>query len=145
MKANNAFSAGQYEEALKSFYEALAIKPGDNYASTQVDLIKKRQEKTRTEEADRQKDSLFYRYINLGDKAASEKSYEEAEVAYSEALKIKPDNALVISKISSLKQKANADSLEGVQKQKMLYISASWIVATKPWMKSLMMGRGWLS
>jgi tetratricopeptide (TPR) repeat protein len=29
-KANNAFSSGQYEQALKSYYEALALKPGDH-------------------------------------------------------------------------------------------------------------------
>jgi cytochrome c-type biogenesis protein CcmH/NrfG len=37
---------------------------------------------------------LFFRYISLGDKASSEKSYEEAEIAYREALKIKPDKRI---------------------------------------------------
>ena len=124
LKANNAYADNRYDEALKYYNDALAVQPDDEYAKNQFELIQKKQASAKIEEANRQKDSLFINYINAGDKALLNKSYDEASINYNEALKIKPDDSFAKSKVATAKQKKYDDSVYAVQTaSKALYTS----------------------
>jgi tetratricopeptide (TPR) repeat protein len=117
-KANTAFSANKFDDALKYYTAALALKPDDIYLNTQVQIIQKRIDAAKIEEDARRKDSSFQSYINAGDKLSNDKSYSAAKIAYEEALKIKPDNSIASARLQSIDQNIIADSVKTQQEKK---------------------------
>lgn len=117
-RANNAFTSSRYDDALKFYTAALALKPDDIYLNTQVQVIQKNIETAKIEEANRHKDSSFQSYINAGDKTLNDKQYNAARIAYLEALKIKPSDATALERLKKLDENIAADSVQTVQQKK---------------------------
>jgi hypothetical protein len=92
----------------------LKLKPGDVVALTKLKTVDK--QKALDEAEDK-----FKNYVNTGDKAIGEKSYQIAAVAYAEALKIKPGDASVKTKLNSVSQMIIADSLESSVNKTKIY------------------------
>ena len=123
-RANNAFTSSRYEDALKFYTAALALKPDDIYLNTQVQVIQKNIVTAKLEEENRRKDSSFQSYINAGDKILNDKQYNAARIAYLEALKIKPNEATALERLKKLDENVAADSLKTVQQKKeALYVN----------------------
>jgi tetratricopeptide (TPR) repeat protein len=117
-KANSAFSSNNFNDALKYYTAALALKPDDIYLNSQVEIIQKKMNEARIAEDMRRKDSSFQSYINAGDKLLNDKSNNAAKIAYQEALKLKPDNAIALQRLQSVDQNIVADSLKAQQQKK---------------------------
>lgn len=117
-RANNAFTSSRYDDALKFYTAALALKPDDIYLNTQVQVIQKNIETAKIEEANRHKDSSFQSYINAGDKTLNDKQYNAARIAYLEALKIKPRDATALERLKKLDENIAADSVQAIQQKK---------------------------
>lgn len=117
-RANNAFTSSRYDDALKFYTAALALKPDDIYLNTQVQVIQKNIETAKIEEANRHKDSSFQSYINAGDKTLNDKQYNAARIAYLEALKIKPSDVTALERLKKLEENIAADSVQTVQQKK---------------------------
>ncbi|HEX5150736.1 MAG TPA: hypothetical protein VFW07_04780 [Parafilimonas sp.] len=117
-RANEAFSSNRFDDALKYYTAALAIKPDDIYVNTQIQVIQKKMDAVKIEEDIRRKDSSFQSYINAGDKMLNDKSYIPARIAYQEALKIKPGNAIALQRLQAVDQNIVADSLKAEQQKK---------------------------
>lgn len=117
-RANNAFTSSRYDDALKFYTAALALKPDDIYLNTQVQVIQKNIETAKVGEEKRRRDSSFQSYINAGDKTLNDKQYNAARIAYLEALKIKPNDATALERLEKLDENIATDSLRIVQQKK---------------------------
>ncbi|MGN6211315.1 hypothetical protein [Parafilimonas sp.] len=117
-RANNAFTSSRYDDALKFYTAALALKPDDIYLNTQVQVIQKNIATAKIEEENRRKDSSFQSYINAGDKTLNDKQYNAARIAYLEALKIKPSDAAALDRLKKLDENIAVDSVKTVQQKK---------------------------
>lgn len=113
-KARQALTRNNYDDAIKNFSLALEVKPGDQYAVSQVAELQKKAANAKIETDNLQRDVLFDSYVKAGDKALSDNTYEEAINAYKEALKIKPGDSVAMGKLAQLNQKIEADSLAAV-------------------------------
>jgi tetratricopeptide (TPR) repeat protein len=124
LKANNALSSKNYAKAENGYNEALTIKPGDIYSQNQFAVIEKEKEKNKLEEENHKKEDLYKNYISTGDKAFNAKLYEAAKNAYSQALNVKPGDAIAASRLDELeKQMASALQQEEIRKSDSLYKS----------------------
>ncbi len=115
-KANNAYYANKFDEALRYYYEALKIKPDDLFANKQIENIQKKLASAKMDAENRQKENSFRSYVNAGDKAFADKDYNEAQIAYTEALKIKPDDE-VTAKLNSIEKQKARDKIEEEQRK----------------------------
>ncbi|WJK49845.1 tetratricopeptide repeat protein [Chitinophagaceae bacterium DXS] len=100
-----ALAAKSYDEARSDYQQALNIKPKDAIAQSKLKEIDKKLADQQLEEDNKKKDTYFSNFITLGNEALSKGSYDEAENAYNEALKIKPGNAEVLKLLDNIKNK----------------------------------------
>jgi tetratricopeptide (TPR) repeat protein len=117
-KANTSFSSNKFDDALKYYTAALAIKPDDIYLNTQVQVIQRKINEAKINEDARRSDSSFQSYIDAGDKLSNDKSYVAAKIAYGEALKIKSDDPIALARLQAAGQNIVADSLKAQQQKK---------------------------
>ncbi len=127
-KANIAFYLDKFDEAVKYYNQALSLKPGDIYSNSQIQLIQKKIAATKIEQEKQKQDNLYNSYISAGDRAVNNNSYDAAKMAYSEALKIKPNDALASTKLNSINQKIISDSIER-EREKNVALYTSFINA----------------
>jgi len=124
LKANTAWLSKKYDEAIKWYNEGLAVKPGDEYAKNQIQVISKKIDDDRLMESARKKDSLFNSYIASAEKAFQDKLYESAINTFTQALSIKPDDAVATAGIKKVeKEIANNKQQEENRKLDTLYKS----------------------
>ena len=95
-------SKPDYGNALDSYYEALELKPGDNYALDRIKNAKKLQSITTLASAKAQRDRNYISTLSRGDKAYKSKEYKQALVHYRSALKIKPSEKYPAQRIREI-------------------------------------------
>jgi predicted TPR repeat methyltransferase len=89
----------------------LEVKPGDQYAINQIAELQKKAATAQIEKDNLQKEGLFDSYVRAGDKALSDKTYEVAATAYTEALKLRPNDSRAVLKLKSVSRQRSADSI----------------------------------
>jgi type IX secretion system PorP/SprF family membrane protein len=85
--ANNEFAAKKYEQALTDYEAASALRPNEQYPKDKIAEIKALLT-PKIIESD--SDKKYREAITKGDLAMASKNYEDAKLAYTDALKIKP-------------------------------------------------------
>ena len=80
--ADSAFNVKSYSVARSEYNEALSVKENDSYAKEQLGKIDKAI-----------KEDQYKSFMSVGTEALSNQSFEEANNAFNEALKIKPNDA----------------------------------------------------
>jgi tetratricopeptide (TPR) repeat protein len=116
--ANTAITQKTYAQAKEYLIKALAIKPGDAYAtgkSAEVDKLIEEQRKQKEQE--QLVASQYQAAIALADQSFNSRNYAEAKTAYNKALQLKPGDSYANQKISSIE---NILAAESAQKQKQL-------------------------
>lgn len=108
---DKALSAKLYDEAFINYNEALKFKPDDDFAKSKVNTAKQKKYDDSVAAVDNANNALYTSFIKSGDKALQEKSYNEARLAYNQALKTKPNDVEAISKINSIDKQIATDSL----------------------------------
>ncbi len=110
--AKSNFNAKKYAKAQDNYKKALDIKPGDNYAKRQLEIIEA-QLTAETDKNEQQKlDNLYKEYITSGDKALKKEKLIEARVSYEQALVIKQNDGLATNQLKKI------DDLENREKEK---------------------------
>jgi epidermal growth factor receptor substrate 15 len=97
--AKIAYTAKKYEEALALYKEALVIKPGDQFATSQITIIEAEIKKLKEGEA------KFNTLVTQGDAAMTSQLYDDAIAKYTEALTLKPNDPAVTAKLADAKKK----------------------------------------
>lgn len=100
-----ALASKSYDEARGDYQQALNIKPKDATAQSKLKEIDKKLADQQLEEDNKKKDAYFSNFITLGNEALSKGSYDEAETAFNEALKIEPGNAEAQKLLDNIKNK----------------------------------------
>ena len=109
-EGNKLVDARSYEQAIKSFEKALQIKPGDGAAQTRINEVKALIEADKNASANQK----YAEWIGQGNRAFGEDDYEVAKNAYSEALKVKPNDKFAEDKIKEINK-----ILEHIAQQKL--------------------------
>ena len=112
---DKALSTKSYDEAMISYNEALKIKPGDVFANGKMNAVKQKKYDDSVAAIQKTQDALYTSYLNSGNKAMQEKLYNEARMAYKEALKVKPNDLVATSKINSIDNQIESDSIESAR------------------------------
>ncbi|MES2628778.1 MAG: hypothetical protein V4616_07395 [Bacteroidota bacterium] len=104
-KADSAFKSNKFDQAITSYEYALALKPGEAYPQQKIG-----ESKAKLEELANQKalDDRYKAAVALGDKAFTEKRYEDAIKSFQEAGGIKPAEAYPKTKIAEATEKLDA-------------------------------------
>ncbi|CAN5609232.1 hypothetical protein BH10BAC3_BH10BAC3_34920 [soil metagenome] len=113
-RADKAFSSRQYDVARLAYSDALKIKPGEKYPDdklVEIAEIKNTAEAAAAEKIikDREKD-LEIKYNGLiaqGDKAFSDKQFEQARKSYNAALSLKPSDNTAPNKLADIESELN--------------------------------------
>lgn len=109
-EGNKLADARNYQEAIKTFEKALAVKAGDPDAQKRIQEVKALIESEKNQ-ADNQK---YAEWIGQGNRAFSEENYDVAKNAYNEALKVKPNDKAALDKIEEINK-----ILESIAEQKL--------------------------
>jgi colicin import membrane protein len=89
-----ALFADRYDDAIKAFTEAGRLMPGDPQAAKLLKDAQQAQEaQTRKKQDEQKRLTEFTRLIGQGQTAMTAKRYEEAVKAYTEALKLQPNDS----------------------------------------------------
>ncbi|MFP5471479.1 MAG: hypothetical protein ACLGGV_07765 [Bacteroidia bacterium] len=104
-KANKQFDAKEYAQARDNYNEALKLFPGDAYAKKRYDeavqkLREIEEEKRRLAELEKK----YNDFIAQGDNFKNTEKYNEAIASYTQALSIKPNDAVANQKITEVKK-----------------------------------------
>ena len=113
-KANNAYGIKKYSDAKDLYVRASLLKPSETWPKDQIARIEKKIEDAGNEIENTKKDTQYKGFIDLAEKALSEKAFDEAKNYCSQALTIKPNDAYVQYKLKEIDKKL-ADDL--AQKQ----------------------------
>jgi tetratricopeptide (TPR) repeat protein len=89
----------QYDKALDGYKKALQIRPGDLYATYQVEKIDKIIADQNSQQAKQQQRELYSGYIAKGDKALQQEKLGEARIAFEQALQVVPNDATAKNKL----------------------------------------------
>jgi tetratricopeptide (TPR) repeat protein len=98
-KADEAFSKLNYQDARKSYVEAVQIKPAESYPA---DQIRKIDELLAEKEKTLQIENEFKSLLASGDDAVKQKQYESARIHFNNALTLIPNSQEAINKIKTL-------------------------------------------
>lgn len=115
--ASKAFlNAKKYTQAQEGYKKALALKPGDIYATHQLEMIRKLINEVNDQQEQQKLNDLYKDYSVTGEKALKKNELTDARIAYEQALIIKKNDPVAISKIKFIedrekKQREN-DELE---------------------------------
>ena len=108
-----AFTAKKYPEALALYKEALALRPNDAFAISQITMIEA-EIKKQNEAAEK-----FNTLVTQGDQALTTKMYDDAIAKYNEALVLKPGDPVVTAKLADAKkQKIDKEQTDLAAKDK---------------------------
>ncbi len=123
-KANKAFAAKQYDDAIKGYNDALALQPDDVFSKSQVLLIQKyktedeEKQKRETERlAKKEQDDKLNAVKAKASKAFDEKRYDDATAAYNELLALNASDATAKSKLETIQKLKEQDLLKEKQER----------------------------
>lgn len=117
---NKSLQSKQFTQATCAYTEALTIRPNDAIAIARLTLVEQLK-------AEQEIDERFNAYVVTGDKALNDKSYKAAIAAFREALKIKPNNGPLMSKLSLIEKQIAQPLQEEGQKNENIF--ASYVAA----------------
>jgi tetratricopeptide (TPR) repeat protein len=107
-----ALAARRYDDAVKAFTEAGRLLPNDPTAAALLqEAIKQRnaaQAAARSQQEDQRRLADFNRFLGQGQAALAGKRYEEAVKAFSEAVKLQPQNAPAAAALRQARQALDA-------------------------------------
>ena len=103
-RGDDMLAAKDYDKAVTAYQEALKVKPGDAGAQAKLDSVAKAREAAKQAELD----DKFAGFIKQGDDHLASKSFDKAETAYKEAVKLKPNDPQGKSKLDALKKAREA-------------------------------------
>ncbi|MEO7263807.1 MAG: hypothetical protein ABIW38_02790 [Ferruginibacter sp.] len=95
----------QYDKALEGYKKALQIRPGDLYATYQVEKIDKIIADQNSQQAKQQQRDLYSGYISKGDKALQQEKLGEARISFEQALQVVPNDATAKNKLLIVEDK----------------------------------------
>ncbi|HNV96513.1 MAG TPA: hypothetical protein PKG63_08570, partial [Bacteroidales bacterium] len=105
-KGDAALAKQSFDEAKTAYNQALTIKPTEQYPKTKLaeidKLIADKAAKEKAEAEAKAKDEQYKAAVAKGDAALESMKLSEAKTAYSDALKIKPDEAYPKNKITEI-------------------------------------------
>lgn len=102
-KAN--LGAKKYTQAQEGYAKALEIKPGDIYATHQLEKIRQLiNDETNKKEKQKLTD-LYTDYIKTGDKAFKKNELTDARIAYEQALVIKQNDPVAVNQLKLITEK----------------------------------------
>lgn len=110
--AKAGLNANKYPQAQEAYKKALEIKPGDIYATHQLEKIEKLLADAKDKDEKDRLNELYKGFISTGEKAFKKNNLVEARAAYEQALVIKQNDAAAITKIKII------DEREKVEKSK---------------------------
>ncbi len=123
--ANTAIAQKTYSQAKEFLKKALAIKPGDVYATNknaEVDrLIQEQQKKT---EQEQQINRQYTEVVAAADKSFTSRDWVNARLSYNKALQLKPGDAYASQKISAIESALAAELAEKQKQTEESYKSA---------------------
>lgn len=101
---DKAFGDKSYDVAEASYNQALKIIQNDPTATVKLKLIEQQKEQDKIEEERKNNEKTYQSFIDAGNKALDEKSYNAARLAYNEALKVKQNDPTATAKLNSVNQ-----------------------------------------
>ncbi len=114
--ANSAISQQSYEQAKEFLQKAIAIKPGDAYATGKIAEVDRLiQDKQKRLEQEKLLAAQYGETIASADRFFNARDYSNAKSSYSRALQIKPGDTYASQKLVSID---NLMAAEAAQKQK---------------------------
>jgi tetratricopeptide (TPR) repeat protein len=100
--ADMALQAKDYDKALTGYQAASNLKPGESYPKQKISEVEVAKEEIRKQE---ETDNKYNNIIAGADDLMKKEQYDEAKVAYQEALAVKPSENLPNQKIAEINQK----------------------------------------
>lgn len=123
-KANKAFSAKQYDDAMKDYQEALALQPNDIFSKSQIILIQRyktedeeRQKKENERLAKKEQDDKINALKTKASKAFDEKRYDDATAGYNELLSLNTSDAVAKSRLEAIQKIKEQNELKEKQER----------------------------
>lgn len=101
---NNYLNEGSLEEAKSAFIQALSVKPDDADAKNKLKQIENKIADNR-QKANQKTEDSYKSFMNAGNQALNDASYEEAKNAYKQALSLKPGDPSAQLKLNEIDKK----------------------------------------
>ncbi len=118
IKSADSYLATKNYSNAKSFYnKALGVKPNEKYPKDKIAEIDKLLAQQKADEAEKQNQAEFNKYISLADKQFNNKDYSNAKSNYNKALGIKSGEQYPKDQISKI-DKLLADAQAAAEKEK---------------------------
>ncbi len=118
-EADNAFKAEDFDKARKIYDEASRMYKDKKYAREKiVEIDKLIEERKKAKELAKKKENAYALAIQRAEEALATNSYENAKTSYLEALKYKPDNQEIKTKIKELESTIARVEKEKEEKRK---------------------------
>ena len=93
-QGDRLFAAEDYEPSLKAYEKASEMKPGEQYPKDQITKVENMLAEQRAKKREQQALNTKYRNVlETADQLMNMEEYEDAKVAYNEALNIKPNES----------------------------------------------------
>ena len=110
-KADQAFDGKNYTMAKVSYNEALSLKPEENYPQEQINRI--------DELLIQEKEAAYQQTITKADGLFNEENYNDAGLAYSDALKVKPNDEYATNQMELIQQRLDQQAREKLARQEL--------------------------
>jgi len=107
--AKSNLNAKKYDKAQEAFKKALELKPGDIYAKHQLEKIDGLINSDNDKKEQKKLDDLYKGYISTGEKALKKNDLADARVAYEQALIIKQNDPVALSKLKVISDTEKKD------------------------------------
>ena len=98
-EAKNYLDQKQYSRAQQAYKQALVLRPGDLYATHQLEIINKILLEADVQTAQQKSNDLYNQYIAQGEKAFNKNQLTEARAAYAQALALKQNDVTATSRL----------------------------------------------
>ncbi len=138
-KGERLMNENNYEEALSAFNQAISISPDDGYIKSMIEKAEKNIQDKNAEQArqeqeianklalESKKEENFKAAIAKGDNLKNIENYEQALLAYNQAVAIKPDSPLAQQKRSEVEKAIREKEALEAQKQKQIQVYTNLI------------------
>jgi len=103
--AKSNLNAKKYTAAQENYKKALELRPGDIYATHQLEKIDELIKADIDKKEQKKLDDLYREYISTGEKALKKNDMAEARVAFEQALIVKQNDPVAVSKIKTISEK----------------------------------------
>ncbi|MBL7702118.1 MAG: hypothetical protein JNM14_07705 [Ferruginibacter sp.] len=103
--AKTNLNAKKYDKAQENYRKALELVPGDNYATHQLEKIDELINSEKGKKEQQRLEDLYAGYIADGDKALKKNDLDDARLAFEQALVIKQNDVVAVSKLKLISEK----------------------------------------